>query len=514
MGTLGDIRNNFQIAMDKAVNEAKLTGWQKGMKNTYSVLKPTGRWISPNSGEILRAEIDPNDPENDIEAFLTACKILSRDYSISNGSWSGKFDSWNITPNKNVDYFGKTLEAGKAYGIVSAIDFTNGVKQVIGDKDLTPDSLNLSGDYKSISDIVSRAESAITNKITDENYKQFCLDLIKSVQSQPVVFNTVDDIEGVNQEFSIKFDFSKYIGVIDAKSINAIQKDFGEVIGGIFMFKLVKDTGSGLSFPKESNLELVDFFFNGLQISSKAGKGAKASAGGYISAIETSMKLGNWQLTPEEDKVFKDVLNPLKGDATKEPKNTIHLTRSSGSSTFSNAINMFNIHECTTWQYWVNATGISPGNVNRDTIIQSFIDLKDAGKLQQTVSGYLSVAEIGTSSGKNGKLVNALVKSKKEEQSAAALDAIIAEGAYDILIGLILYPGTKELASLINTKYADTLTSLINKALTVKQLYLDLYIKKDSIKFKMKAMENSNFKVGSLNGIDSWKVKAMSIYLA
>ena len=175
---------------------------------------------------------------------------------------------------------------------------------------------------------------------------------------------------------------------------------------------------------------------------------------------------------------------------------------------------MFNIHECTTWQYWVNATGISPGNVNRDTIIQSFIDLKDAGKLQQTFSGYLSVAKIGTSSGKNGKLVNALVKSKKEEQSAAALDAIIAEGAYDILIGLILYPGTKELASLINTKYADTLTSLINKALTVKQLYLDLYIKKNSIKFKMKAMENSNFKVGSLNGIDSWKIKAMSIYLA
>ena len=514
MGTFGDIRNNFQIALDKAVNEAKLTGWQMEMKKTYSVLKPNGRWIAPKTGEILRAEIDPNDPEQDIETFLTACRITPGDYSISSGKWSGKFDSWNITPNKNLDYFGKTLESGKVYGIVSAIDFTNGVKQVIGDKDLTPDSLNLAGDYKTISDIVSRAESAIKNTIIEENYREFCLDLIKAVQLQNVVFNTVDDIEGINQEFRINFNFSKYVNLIDAKSVATIQKDFGEVLGGIFMFRLVKDSGSGLSFPKESNLELVDFFFNGLQISSKAGKGAKASAGGYISAIERSMELGNWQLTPEEDKVFKDVLNPLKSDATKEPKNTVYLKRSSGSSTFSNAINMFNIHGCSTWDYWSRATGISTGNVNRDAIIQSFIDLKNSGKLQQTLSDYLKIAEIGTSSGKNGKLVNSLIKAKTEEQAAAALDDILKDEVYDILIGLIVYPGTKELSSLINTKYADTLTSLINKALTVKQLYLDLYIKKDSIAFKMKAMENSDFKVGSLNGIDSWKVKAMSIYLA
>ena len=135
-------------------------------------------------------------------------------------------------------------------------------------------------------------------------------------------------------------------------------------------------------------------------------------------------------------------------------------------------------------------------------------------KLQKTISGYLRIATVGTSRGQNGKLVNGLIKAKNERQAAAALDAIIDAKVYDILIGLILYPGTKELAALINTKYADTLTSLINKALTVKQLYLDLYIKKSSIRFKMKAMENSNFKVGSLNGIDSWKVKGMSIYLA
>ena len=90
----------------------------------------------------------------------------------------------------------------------------------------------------------------------------------------------------------IDYNLSEYVGKIDPKSIKTIQKDFGEVLGWIFMFNLIGKTGSGLKFPTESNLELVDFFFNGLQISSKAGKGAKASAGGYITAIENSMKLG------------------------------------------------------------------------------------------------------------------------------------------------------------------------------------------------------------------------------
>lgn len=512
MSTYNDIRVKFSNAMK--VNESKLTAWQQGMKDVYSVIKPKGRWITPKSGEILRAEIDPNDPEGGIEEFLTACNIQPNDYSISNGRWSGKFDSWNITFNKDVDYFGKTLTAEKAYGIVSAIDFTNGVKQVIGDKDLTPDNLNLSGDYTSQADIISRAKAAINSSVHDETYRDFCLDLIEAVQLQGKAFSTVDEVEGINKEFVIDYNLSEYVGKIDPKSIKTIQKDFGEVLGGIFMFNLIGKTGSGLKFPTESNLELVDFFFNGLQISSKAGGGAKASAGGYITAIENSMKLGKWSLTPAENKVFKDVLNPLKSDATKEPKNTVHLPRAGGSTTFSNAINMFNIHSCKTWSYWVGATGISPGNVNRDTIIQSFIDLKESGKLQTTLSGYLRIAAVGTSRGQNGKLVNGLIKAKNERQAADALDAIIDDKVYDILIGLILYPGTKELAELLNTKYADTLTSLINKALTVKQLYLDLFIKKSSIRFKMKAMENSNFKIGSLNGIDSWKVKAMSIYLA
>ena len=93
MSTYNDIRVKFENAIK--VNESKLTVWQQGMKDVYSVIKPKGRWITPKSGEILRAEIDPNDSEGAIEEFLTACNIQPNDYSITSGTWSGKFDSWN-----------------------------------------------------------------------------------------------------------------------------------------------------------------------------------------------------------------------------------------------------------------------------------------------------------------------------------------------------------------------------------------------------------------------------------
>jgi hypothetical protein len=512
MNTLGDIRARFE----KAVNEAKMIEWQEKMIAAYLKHRPRGRWVKPNTGEILRVEIDSNDPIEDIESFLSINGINSNDYEISTGNYSGKFESWELKFKKDVNFFGKVLKSGESYGVVSAVDFTNGVKQVIGDKDLTPDSLALSGDYSTQTDIVSLSSSAIKSRVHDLDYQQFCLELINAMQQHKKVFSSVDDIEGINQEFIIKYDLSKYSNKIDAKSVKTIQKDFGEILGGIFMFSIIGKTGTGLSFPKESNMELVDFFFNGLQVSSKAGKGAKASASGYISAIEKSMELGKWMLTPEESKVFNDVLNPLKPNATTEPANTKYLTRSRSSATFSNSINLFNIHlgSGSLWNYWVSSTQLSAGNVNRDAIIQSFIDLRDSGKLYATLSKYLQMSGIKSSSGKSGKLVNGLIKASDEKQASEALDSILDEGLYDILIGLIVYPCSKELAKEINTKYADTLTSLINKALSVKQLYMDLDIKKDQIKFKLKAMENSNFMVGSLNGIDSWGTKSMSIFLA
>lgn len=510
--TLGDIRARFAAAA--ALRESKLPAWQQDMMATYSTFKSNGRWIAPKTGEIVRAEFDLDNPEEDIEKFLALSGIAPDEYSIETGNFSGKFDSWGITLNTDKDFFGKILKKGQTWGIINAVDFSAGTAQIIGDKDLTPDKLGLAGNYASQEAIVMAAKEAIRSNVSQPDYVNFCNELIDASTKHNQVFKTVDDIEGIKQEYTINHDLSQYTDLIDAKSVRAIEKDFGEILGGIFMFSIVGEDGTGLTFPKESNLEMVDFFFNGLAVSSKAGKGAKASASGYIAAINRTMKDAKWVPTPEENETIEKVLKPLSEPA-KEPRNTKFLSRSRSSSTFSNTVNLFNIHlgSGSAWQYWLSATGMPAGNLNRDGVIQSFITLKENGNLHKTLSKFLSMVGISSSGGKLGSFVNALIKSKNEANSAEALDVILEKELYDILIGIILYGCSKELQKEINSKYQASLTSIINKSTTVKQLYLNFKVKSNLIKFGIKSMENSEFVIGSLNGIDSWGIKSITIYI-
>ena len=505
----------FVSAILNEASESKPPKWVEDQKVAYSTWKPEGRWVSPKTGEILRAEIGTDDPEGNIQKFMSLCGIPSSDYEISPGNYSGKFDSWSLRFLKDHDFFGKKLKKGSNFGVVDAIDVTAGVKQVIGDKDLTPDKLGLAGDYPNQNAIITAAKTAIKSAISDQTYQDFCIELVDAVSKYSSKFQNVDEVEGVNDNFEIIHDFSKYSGKIDPKSIKTIEKDFGEVLGGIFMFNLIKDFGSGLSFPKESNLELVDFFFNGLAVSSKAGHGAKASATGYINAINRSMKIAHWVPTALEQTVIDTVLKPLS-EEPKERANTTYLKRSRSSATFSNTVNLFNIHlmksKNSGWNYFLHESGLNANTINRDDIIQEFIDMKSKGKLQSFLSHYIALTSLNTSErGKSAKLLLPLMKSHNEKQSSEALDSILKEEAYDILIGLIMYGCSKQLQVEINTTYAPTLTSIINKSLSVKQLYLDTKIGRNQINFAMRAMENSDFEIGTLNGIDSWGVKAITI---
>jgi hypothetical protein len=493
---------------------AKLSRWVELQKAAFETYKPNARWISPKTGEILRAEIDSSNPEEDITNFLSFCGINKSDFTISSGNYSGKFDSWEIKFKTKQDFFGKTLDAGSSFGIVNSIDTSKGVKQVIGDKDLTPDKLGLAGDYPKQSIIIDKSKTAIKQSINDITYQNFCLALVDSVSSYKPVFTTVDDVEGVNQDFSISYDFSEYLAKIDPKSIKTIEKDFGEILGGIFMFNLIKETGTGLTFPTASNLELVDFFFNGLAVSSKAGKGAKASASGYINAINRSMKIANWVPTSEENLVIDKLLKPLS-DVAKERNNDKFLKRSRSSSTFSNSVNLFNLHlneGNTGWHYFLSESGLNGNSINRDDIVQSFIDFKTKNSLHKFLSTFTKLTNLNTSDrGKSAALLIPFMNSKNEKQAHDALDKILSAENYDLLIGLILYGCSKQLQTVVNTNYSHVLTSIINKSLSVKQLYLDTKINKNLILFSMRAMENSNFELGTLNGIESWGIKSITI---
>jgi hypothetical protein len=512
MSTFNDIRTRFQVALNEA---AGLSGWKRDMRVAYQTFKPDGRWIEPKNTEIIRAEFDIDNEEDDIEKFLAIAGIKSSDYELVTGNYSGTFNSWGIQMKKEYNFFGKKLEKGKEYAIINALDFSGGSVKVIGDKDLTPDKLGLSGTYQSKDAIVSSAKSAIERTVSNPDYQNFCTDLIDAVQNHNVVYQTVDDIHGSNKDFTISEDLTKYRDLIDAKSVKAIEKDFGEILGGIFIFNIVVKSGSGLKFPTESNLELVDFFFNGLAISSKAGKGAKASASGYISAINNAMKASNTILTPEEIEAINNVLKPLESQPN-EPKNTTYLSKSRGSSTFSNTVDLFNIHlgSGSSWDFWIKSTGLNRGNLNRDAIIQSFVDLKESGNLHKVLSKFVAMTNLNPGTkGSLNYLIVPFLKAKNEKATQEALDKIMQEEQYDILIGTVLYACSKELQQVINQKYSETITSIINKSLSVKQLYLDMKIKNNLIKFSIRSMETGKFLIGTLNGIDSWSMKALPIYM-
>jgi hypothetical protein len=156
-------------------------------------------------------------------------------------------------------------------------------------------------------------------------------------------------------------------------------------------------------------------------------------------------------------------------------------------------------------------------NINKINLFESFkksyIDLKDKGQLYKFLREFINITSLSSTGGKAAKFLLPFINSRNEKQASDALDSIIENKEYDLLIGIILYGCSKQLQSAVNDKYSSTITSIINKSLSVKQLYLDAKIGKGLIKFGMRAMENSDFMIGTLNGIDSWSSRAISIYM-
>jgi len=107
-----------------------------------------------------------------------------------------------------------------------------------------------------------------------------------------------------------------------------------------------------------------------------------------------------------------------------------------------------------------------------------------------------------------------LVTSKNEEEIAEVIDDILKSdkaSLYNVLVGIIIYTSSNDLVDVLNDKYASTMSGLINKALSAKQLYLKFNITRGYMEFQMKSMEVSDFKIAGLNGADTWMSKGLSI---
>ncbi len=302
MGTIGDIRTRFEVA----INEAKLEVWKATMKKAYFNLYPEGkggRWINPSgTGEIMRAYFIGDDTEEEIEKFLELNGVKAEYYGgyLKTSNASGSFDSWEITMNTNCNWFGKTLKSGETYYIINARKTSGDTVAAIGDKDTTPNKLEITDiQYPTKLQAIDATKESIKAKINDQDCAAFMnelIDVVDNFKTTPV--GEAKDLANTDTSYTITHDFSKYIDVIDRVSVLNIAKDFGEVLGGILMFNLTNKHGAGLLFPEASNEAVVDFRFDKMDVSSKAGKkGATPSASGFLNKLNDAIEVKEWKLS-------------------------------------------------------------------------------------------------------------------------------------------------------------------------------------------------------------------------
>lgn len=528
MSTVGDFKIRFAIAMNRVLNENNSPAWVQNSSIAYYNAYPEsngGRFINPKKSEIIRAYFGSENIEEEIIKFLELNGIKSEYYNgtLIPANKSGSFDSWELTLNTNTQWFGKALKSGETWYVINARKVSaSGVTAVIGDKDTAPKTLGLTDILFSNKDnAVQLTKGAINARINDENYATFMRELVDAVSNYKPS-KTFDDILGLataDNSYDIHYDFSKWGDTIDKISIANISKDFGEVLGGILTFNLIKKVDSGLIFPAASNEAVVDFKFDNLHISSKAGKGGKASASGFLRKVKDTQESEKWILSPAENVLEKTFIDVLLAKQS-EPKNSIYYS-GSGSGTYSNTVELFNLHldRNSAWNYWISESGMSANNSNRDSLVKSFIDLRDMGKLHKTLSGYSkNIGGFGSLGGKTtaAKFTASLINAKNEKEASDVLDAILKDNnkdSYDAIIGLIMYGCSKQLVNVLNNKFGDTLTGMINKAIGAKQLYLNINIKNNNMNFQMKSMKTGQFKIEELNGVNSWDQRGLAITL-
>ena len=209
----------------------------------------------------------------DVKALLNSiltCTLKETDVSIS-----GSYVTQELTIGKNID---GAKKGDKIYFVLAVSS-----KGVLKTKQLTPDSLGLSGKKITKSTFLTTAKNNIKNLSVPENIKAFLGELLTvSANPEPKVSD-------------------KYIGAISDPDINIIAKDFGELTGAVWFMNQFNKKVDSITYPPEAANPLVDYYANigknKIAVSAKANEGAPPS----INAIADILRPNSYQQVPKEN---------------------------------------------------------------------------------------------------------------------------------------------------------------------------------------------------------------------
>ena len=260
-----DLRSAFNTAM----KNAGLTG-DKGTK------KPAH----------LRYQLGSDPSKNITKA---ADKVLGKgNYTMadvkmgSKDSASGSYPTITVTVTKPTQNF-------KKGDFILIVNQTGQENKTVTFKALTPVKLGIAGDYSDLNSLVQATIKAVQK---DKNLGKILTGLVTdTANNTPASKVGLSKLKSGKTNVPLSKQTTQALGSISKEDKNTIGKDFGEVLGGIFLGKMVGIKKS-LNFPK-GNEPLVDFYIDGYKISSKYEKGATASLTDLLKAIKPDQIKGD-----------------------------------------------------------------------------------------------------------------------------------------------------------------------------------------------------------------------------
>jgi len=218
-----------------------------------------------------------------------ADKVLGKgNYAIadvkmgSKDSASGSYPTIKVTVTKPTQNF-------KKGDFVLIVNQTGQENKTVTFKALTPVKLGIAGDYKDLNSLVQATTRAVQK---DKNLGKILTGLVTdTANNTPASKSGLSKLRSGKTNVPLSKQTTQALGSISKEDKNTIGKDFGEVLGGIFLGKMVGIKKS-LNFPK-GNEPLVDFYIDGYKISSKYEKGATASLTDLLKAIKPDQIKGD-----------------------------------------------------------------------------------------------------------------------------------------------------------------------------------------------------------------------------
>jgi hypothetical protein len=382
---------------------------------------------SSKHGSHLRYDLGSSkDTESTLSNILN---ILGLDYKITvidandfkNGAKSGTYKTYRVDSNDQTVYIVNQQRENST--IVS--------------KSLSPTNLGVIG--KTFSSTESLIKTVNSNLTTNK-------DLLSSLMND-VANNTKKESLDKLQDF--KEDIALSSATIDAANdlspadINTIGKDFGEILGSIFLLKKVKSPS--LEFPSGNN-PLIDFIINDYKVSSKYKSGAAATLTDITNGIDKKT------LKKQNQKNLYTVLDII-----------VNKNVSSGYLEVAKYFNLPGIQEL------ARIMKMPVENVTTASI-NDYIRA-DKEKALKALNPFYKTINRGP---KNGEVNWDKLSDKK---------------LYGIVIGPLSYYVVDYLNS--NKEYKDALTELLSK-IEVKQLYLNIQLGKQKLDFNLKSFSDPN----------------------